>query len=291
MIVSPLRGFISFSLWYASLSAASLVNAQDFDFGASCNAFNGNQITFRDQHLGRSGRIEATVASIQDDGKVAWLAFFPRTAGSRQNLTTTYELMGSLYYAQIPYSYRHQLAAWSPGDLIEFQGSLSSIKASFKDEIRISGNTMNGYGYTYGGTVTVKTLIWSFTLKHPKRIKTIQSIVKEQDDRHALERAISATQQRIHQEEQNLLNAVVAGDVEKSRTLISQGVRYDAIQGKILLHAAVSSRAYRTTRLLLQLPLTDINAKDSDGFSSLKLAKKIGDFSLIELLKEYGASD
>lgn len=285
-------------LVFVALGLVAPAVGQSLDLGAACQAFNENQARFRDQHLGRRGTIDLTVSAVQEDGRGTWLVFFPRSSGSGQGQTMMGDLASGIYYARVPASLRRQAVTWLPGDRLQATMSLKSIRAVFKDRISISGNFSNGMGYVGGGTVTVRSLIWTFDLQSATRTRTIASILQEQEaiaarqrEKAALERALQEQQQRRIQAERDLLRAATAGDVDELRRLVSLGVRYDVIDKEPVLHKAVASRAYRTTRFLLELPMTNVNATDSRGASALTVAKSVADFSLIDLLKEYGATD
>lgn len=279
------------TLLVAASVATQTNKTTGFEFANACRSFSNNQVLFRDKFLNTTARIEATVSAVQDDGTVVWLVFFPRSAGSSSDNEISWDLMGSLYYARIPRSKRSQVASLEPGDRVEFTATLRSMRETFKDRIQISGSTVNGYGYTYGGTVTVRTLVWTFDYVSGIRTRSVKSLLKEKREAAALEQALRDREQQAQNAERLLLTAIAAGDVERARLLISQGVRYDVIGQKRVLQEAVRARAYRTTKLLLNLPLTNINASDGEGYTALALAKRIGDFSIIELLIDYGARD
>lgn len=87
-----------------------------------------------------------------------------------------------------------------------------------------------------------------------------------------------------------LHEAAVNGDIEKVRTLISEGadVNYKNRLGWTPIHTATRNRRQNIVELLIEKG-ADINGPDNRGWTPLHFAAEIGNIAIVELLIEKGA--
>jgi len=270
-----------------TMSATRPQSAQ-YDFVDACKAFDSNPIRFQTTHLGRRAQFVATVASFHQSGGGFWIGVHPRSNLSDAFGATSYELMGSLFFVSVPMS---AASGWSAGDFVSVDAKLSDVRATFEDRIMISGSTLNGFGYVSGGSVKVRTIVWSFSNGKVKRLKTVQQIVREGEERAKLEaRLLEAHRQRL-ENQVAFRTAVQSNDVERMRALIAVGVDYRRDETAPYLHQAAEAESYSALRLLLRLPGIDVNEKTTDGDSALQIAIRKSNVAIIKLLKEAGAKE
>ncbi|MGB2578488.1 ankyrin repeat protein [Elusimicrobium simillimum] len=89
-----------------------------------------------------------------------------------------------------------------------------------------------------------------------------------------------------------LMNAVVQGNVEEVKELLSEGADVNAVYsgtGASALWIAVRGGNRELINILASFPGADINIKNKDGVSALMLAEQSGLMDVVELLKQKGA--